>query len=118
MAVPEGHTAAVSVRFKQEVTREQILNAWETSRFLPQEWKLPSAPQPLLVYHEDEQRPQPSLDVETLGGMAIHMGRLREDPVMGWKFACLSHNTLRGAAGGAVLTAEFLTVTGHIEPRE
>lgn len=114
VAVPEGHTAAVSVRFAKAVSREDILSAWSGSSNLAQQWKLPSAPKDFLVYHEEQDRPQPALDVESDGGMAVHLGRLREDPVLDWKFACLSHNTLRGAAGGAVLTAEFLTVTGHI----
>lgn len=116
VAVPEGHTAAVSVRLNEQVSADEIMEAWSAYNPL-QGWNLPSAPEKLLTYHHDKQRPQPVLDAESEGGMAVHIGRLREDPVLDWKFVCLSHNTLRGAAGGAVLSAEFLTVTGHIEAR-
>lgn len=116
VAVQEGHTASVSVKFKSKPTREQILEAWSQNDYDPQRWKLPSAPEPFIRYHEEENRPQPQCDATIDEGMTIHVGRLREDPVMDWKFTCLSHNTLRGAAGGAVLMAEYIVALGLLEP--
>ncbi|NLN45336.1 MAG: aspartate-semialdehyde dehydrogenase [Clostridiaceae bacterium] len=114
IAVQEGHTAAVSVKFTQKPDREEILARWAAFEGLPQVRNLPSAPKPFLRYLEDPNRPQPALDANAGGGMAVSIGRLRPDPVMDWKFTCLSHNTLRGAAGGAVLTAELLVDQGYI----
>ena len=112
--VEDGHLAAVSVEFENPPTREEILSRWANFRTLPQELKLPSAPDPFLIYTEEDNRPQPALDAEAGNGMAITIGRLREDPLMDWRFVCLSHNTPRGAAGGSVLTAELLCAQGYI----
>ncbi|MDO5732992.1 MAG: aspartate-semialdehyde dehydrogenase [Eubacteriales bacterium] len=107
VAVQEGHTAAVSVKFKTKVSTAEIISAFE--RFNESiDTSLPHAPSKLLIYHEEENRPQPVLDGASEHGMAIHISRLREDPIFDIKFCCMSHNTLRGAAGGAVLTAEYL----------
>ena len=112
--VEDGHLAAVSAAFENPPTREEILSRWANFRTLPQELNLPSAPDPFLIYTEEDNRPQPRLDAEAGRGMAITIGRLREDPLMDWRFVCLSHNTLRGAAGGSVLTAELLCAQGYI----
>ncbi len=117
VAVQEGHTAAVSVRFARKPDRTEILERWAAYRGLPQQAKLPSAPDPFLIYMHDENRPQPKLDSMAGQGMAVTIGRLREDNVMDWKMACLSHNTIRGAAGGAVLTAELLAHQGYLTAR-
>lgn len=115
--VQEGHTAAVSVKFRRKPSREAILSAWRNFRTLPQELGLPSAPTPFLHYLEEDNRPQAKLDAGLGQGMAVAIGRLREDPIFDYKFACLSHNTLRGAAGGAVLTAELLYKQGYIRAK-
>lgn len=107
VAVAEGHTAAVWVEFEEKPTKEEILKAWREFRSPIDDLHLPHAPQPFLIYHEEENRPQAKIDA-TENGFAIHLGRLREDNVFSYKFTCLSHNTLRGAAGGALLTAELL----------
>ncbi len=109
--VSDGHMAAVSVKFRQKPTKEEILAAWRD--FPPLE--LPSAPKQFLRYFEEEDRPQTRLDRDLEGGMAVSIGRLREDVLYDWKFVCLSHNTLRGAAGGAVLAAELLAREGYFE---
>ncbi len=114
VAVQEGHTAAVTVKFRNKPTREQILDAWRNFQTLPQELDLPSAPESFLHYMEEENRPQPVLDANRDKGMAIWISRLREDNILDYRFTCLSHNTLRGAAGGAVETAELLVKTGDI----
>lgn len=110
----DGHMAAVSVNFKKKPTKEQILKAWADYKALPQEVNLPHAPAQFLTYMEEDNRPQTKLDRDIYGGMGITVGRLREDALFDYKFVCLSHNTLRGAAGGAVLTAELLTERGYI----
>ncbi|NLW19809.1 MAG: aspartate-semialdehyde dehydrogenase [Clostridiales bacterium] len=112
--VSDGHLATVSVSFRQKPQREDILARWANWRTLPQRLGLPSAPDPFLVYREEDNRPQPLLDRDAGQGMAVVLGRLREDPVMDWRFISLSHNTLRGAAGGSVLTAELLCKQGYI----
>ncbi len=114
VAVAEGHTAAVSVRFDRKPSKEEILQLWKEFQGIPQRAKLPSAPAQFLRYLEEDNRPQPLLDRDVEKGMAVSIGRLREDPIFDWKFACLSHNTLRGAAGGAVLTAELLVHLKYI----
>lgn len=114
VSVAEGHTAAVSVQFDRKPSREEILAAWASYEGIPQKANLPSAPKRFLAYLDEDARPQPALDRDRENGMAVTIGRLREDPVFDWKFACLSHNTLRGAAGGAVLTAELLAHQGYI----
>lgn len=114
VSVAEGHTAAVSVRFERKPSKEEILQRWKEFSGIPQQAKLPSAPAQFLRYLEEDNRPQPLLDRDVEMGMAVSIGRLREDPIFDWKFACLSHNTLRGAAGGAVLTAELLAHQKYI----
>ncbi len=115
VAVQEGHTAAVAVSFNKKPPRDEILSRWASFKGLPQMRGLPSAPVPFLRYLEDDNRPQPLLDAEAGNGMAVSIGRLREDPILDWRFCCLSHNTLRGAAGGAFLTAELLVDKGYIQ---
>ncbi|MGN0164863.1 MAG: aspartate-semialdehyde dehydrogenase [Lachnospiraceae bacterium] len=112
--VSDGHTAAVFVKFNKKPTKEQILKAWKEFKGLPQELKLPSAPEQFITYFEEDNRPQAALDRDTEKGMGVCAGRLREDSVYDWKFVGLSHNTKRGAAGGAVLIAELLTAQGKI----
>ena len=112
--VLNGHTAAVFVKFKKKVTKEELIEKLESFKGLPQELKLPSAPAQFIRYMEEDNRPQVSLDVDFENGMGISVGRLREDTVYDYKFVGLSHNTVRGAAGGAVLCAEALTAKGYI----
>ena len=109
-----GHTAAVFVKFRKPATKEQLLQKLADFKGLPQELGLPSAPKQFIQYLEDDNRPQVTLDVNYERGMGVSVGRLREDTVYDWKFVGLSHNTLRGAAGGAVLCAELLTAKGLI----
>ena len=106
--VTDGHTAAVFVRFENKPTKEEILEAWKNYQGKPQTLGLPSAPEQFITYFEQDNRPQARLDRDIYGGMGITAGRLREDTVYDYKFVGLSHNTLRGAAGGAVLIAELL----------
>ena len=110
-----GHMAAVFVKFNGEKPSiEQIKADWAAFAGRAQELELPSAPKQFLHYYEEENRPQTKLDRMTEGGMAVNIGRLRPDTQYDYKFACLSHNTLRGAAGGAVLLAELLCAEGYI----
>ncbi len=112
--VSDGHTAAVFVSFKKKPTKEQILEAWKNFKGLPQELELPSAPKQFIQYCEEDNRPQAKFDRDYENGMGVSMGRLREDTVYDYKFVGLSHNTIRGAAGGAVLIAELLAKQGYI----
>ncbi|MCI8787047.1 MAG: aspartate-semialdehyde dehydrogenase [Eubacterium sp.] len=112
--VLNGHTAAVFVKFKKKPSKQQLIAALETYRGVPQEKNLPSAPRQFIRYLEEENRPQVSLDVDYENGMGVTVGRLREDTVYDWKFVGLSHNTVRGAAGGAVLCAELLKAQGYL----
>ena len=112
--VLNGHTAAVFVKFRKKPTKEQLIEKMVSFKGLPQELKLPSAPKQFIQYLEEDNRPQVSLDVDFENGMGISVGRLREDTVYDYKFVGLSHNTVRGAAGGAVLCAELLTAQGYI----
>lgn len=112
--VTDGHTAAVFVRFREKPTREEILAAWRDFRGKPQILGLPSAPAQFITYFDEPDRPQVRLDRDLYGGMGISVGRLREDTIFDYKFVGLSHNTLRGAAGGAVLIAELLTREGYL----
>ncbi len=112
--VLNGHTAAVFVSFEKKPTKEEIIDRWVNFKGLPQELNLPSAPKQFIQYLEDDNRPQVALDVDFENGMGVSMGRLREDTVYDYKFIGLSHNTLRGAAGGAVLCAELLKAQGYI----
>lgn len=110
--VSNGHLAAVFVKFRSNPTKEQIIRAWDEYEGEPQKLKLPHAPEKFITYFDDNDRPQTRLDRDIYGGMGVTAGRLREDSVYDWKFVGLSHNTLRGAAGGAVLSAEYLAVKG------
>lgn len=112
--VLNGHTAAVFVKFRKNPTKEQLITALENFSGLPQELGLPSAPKQFIRYMEEDNRPQVSLDVDYENGMGVSVGRIREDSIYDWKFVGLSHNTVRGAAGGAVLCAELLKAQGYI----
>ncbi len=111
--VTDGHTAAVFVKFENKPTKEQILEAWKNYSGKPQQLGLPSAPEQFITYFEEDNRPQARLDRDLYGGMGVSAGRLREDTLYDYKFVGLSHNTLRGAAGGAVLIAELLYREGY-----
>ncbi|HHX11937.1 MAG TPA: aspartate-semialdehyde dehydrogenase [Clostridiales bacterium] len=115
--VSDGHTAAVFVNFENKPTKEQIIKAWTEFKGLPQELNLPSAPKQFIKYFEEDNRPQAKLDRDYEKGMGVTLGRLREDTVFDYKFVGLSHNTVRGAAGGAVLTAELLKAKGYIQKK-
>lgn len=112
--VLNGHTAAVFVKFRKKVTKEQLIQKLREFKGVPQELKLPSAPAQFIQYLEEDNRPQVTADVDFERGMGISVGRLRKDTVYDYKFIGLSHNTVRGAAGGAVLCAELLTARGYI----
>ena len=112
--VLNGHTAAVFVKFRKKVTKEQLIEKLRSFKGLPQEYAIPSAPEQFIQYLEDDDRPQVRLDVDYGKGMGISIGRLRPDTVYDWKFVGLSHNTLRGAAGGGVEAAEMLCKLGYI----
>ncbi len=112
--VLNGHTAAVFVKFKKKATKEQLIEKLIQFKGVPQELDLTSAPKQFIQYLEEDNRPQVSLDVDYENGMGVSVGRLREDTVYDWKFVGLSHNTVRGAAGGAVLCAELLKAQGYI----
>ncbi|MCI9136776.1 MAG: aspartate-semialdehyde dehydrogenase [Lachnospiraceae bacterium] len=112
--VLNGHTAAVFVKFKKNPTKEQLIEKLRSFKGAPQELELPSAPKHFIQYLEEDNRPQVTEDVNYENGMGITVGRLREDTVYDWKFVGLSHNTVRGAAGGAVLCAELLKAQGYI----
>ena len=113
--VSDGHTAAVFVRFKNKPSKEEILELWKNFKGVPQELNLPSAPKQFIHYFEENDRPQAKLDRNLENGMAVSTGRLREDTQYDYKFVCLSHNTLRGAAGGGVLLAELLAKKGYFD---
>lgn len=115
--VLNGHTAAAFVKFRKKPAKEQLIEKLEQYKGLPQKLDLPSAPKQFMRYMEEDNRPQVSLDVDFERGMGISIGRLREDTVYDYKFVGLSHNTVRGAAGGAVLCAELLTAQGYIEAK-
>ena len=115
--VLNGHTAAVFVKFRKKVTKEQLIEKLTSYRGLPQELELPSAPKQFIQYMEEDNRPQVKLDVDFEKGMGISIGRIREDHVYDWKFVGLSHNTVRGAAGGSVLCAETLKAQGYIRAK-
>ena len=112
--VLNGHTAAVFVKFRKKPTKEQLIEKLENFKGLPQELNLPSAPKQFIRYMTEDNRPQVTLDVNYENGMGINVGRLREDTIYDWKFVGLSHNTVRGAAGGAVLCAETLVAKKFI----
>ena len=113
--VSDGHTAAVFVDFERKPTKEQMIEAWTNFKGLPQELNLPMAPKQFLHYFTEDNMPQAKLNRNLENGMAVSIGRLREDTQYDYKFVCLSHNTLRGAAGGAVLMAELLCAEGYMD---
>lgn len=113
--VSNGHMAAVFVSFEKKPTEDEIKTMWREFAGEPQKLKLPHAPKQFLNYFEENDRPQTKLDRMLEGGMAVSIGRLRPDTQYDYKFVCLSHNTLRGAAGGAVLMAELLTAKGYLD---
>jgi aspartate-semialdehyde dehydrogenase len=115
VAVEDGHTESVSVRLKKKARPEEIIKAWKEFRSVPQELRLPSAPEQPVRYTAFADRPQPRFDVEAGNGMTTTVGRLRPCGVLDWKFTVLSHNTIRGAAGAALLNAELLKVRGYLE---
>lgn len=113
--VSDGHTAAVFVSFDKKPSKDDILKKWKDFKGAPQALELPSAPKQFIHYFEEDNRPQAKLDRNLEGGMAVSTGRLREDTQYDYKFVCLSHNTLRGAAGGGVLLAELLAAKGYFD---
>lgn len=115
VAASDGHMAAVFVSFDNKPTIDQIKAKWAAFSGEPQRLNLPSAPKQFLHYFEEDNRPQTKLDRDSENGMAVSIGRLREDSQYDYKFVCLSHNTIRGAAGGAVLMAELLASKGYLE---
>jgi aspartate-semialdehyde dehydrogenase len=115
--VTDGHLATVFVNFEKKPSKDEILERWLQFKGRPQELSLPSAPKQFITYFEEENRPQTKLDRDIERGMGVSTGRLREDSLYDYKFVGLSHNTLRGAAGGAVLIAELLKAEGYIQPK-
>ena len=115
--VLNGHTAAVFIRFNKKPTKEQLIEKIRSYSGVPQELLLPSAPKQFIQYLEDDNRPQVTLDVDYENGMGISIGRLREDTLFDFKFVGLSHNTVRGAAGGGILCAELLKAKGYIQAK-
>ncbi|MGM9648877.1 MAG: aspartate-semialdehyde dehydrogenase [Butyricicoccaceae bacterium] len=113
--VSDGHTAAAFVKFKNKPTKEEMIARWKAYKGRAQELNLPSAPKQFLNYFEEDNRPQAKLDRNLEGGMAVSIGRLRDDTIFDYRFVSLSHNTLRGAAGGAVEMAELLCAEGYID---
>lgn len=115
--VLNGHTAAVFVKFRKKATKEELIRKLLELKGEPQELALPSAPKQFIQYLEEDNRPQVKADVDYENGMGVSIGRLREDSIYDYKFVGLSHNTVRGAAGGAVLCAELLTSKGYIQAK-
>jgi aspartate-semialdehyde dehydrogenase len=115
--VTDGHLAAVFVAFRERPARERILELWASYAPRPQQLELPSAPRPFLQYIDEPARPQTRLDRDAGKGMAVTIGRLREDRLLDYRFVALSHNTVRGAAGGGVLTAELLCAEGYLRAK-
>ncbi len=114
VAVEDGHTESVAVRFKKKAKPEEIIAAWNDFRAEPQKLRLPSAPDQPVLYMTAPDRPQPRFDVDQGAGMTTSVGRLRKCNVLDWKFTVLSHNTIRGAAGAALLNAELLKAKGYL----
>ena len=114
--VTDGHTAVVNMKFKGAVpTEEEIKKIWAEFKSFPQEKDLPFAPKQPIIYRNEDNRPQPKKDRDADKGMAVTVGRLRKDPVFDWKFVAMSHNTVRGAAGGGILNAEILKAKGFFD---
>ncbi len=114
VAVEDGHTESISIRLTKKAKPEEIIESWKAYRAEPQELKLPSAPERPVVYLEANDRPQPRFDIDMGAGMTTVVGRLRPCSVLDWKFTVLSHNTIRGAAGAALLNAELLKAKGYL----
>jgi aspartate-semialdehyde dehydrogenase len=114
VAVDDGHTESVSVKLKKKASPDEIISAWREFRGAPQELALPSAPEKPVIYLDQRDRPQPRLDRDRGEGMTTTVGRLRQCPLLDWKFTLLSHNTIRGAAGAALLNAEILKAQGYL----
>jgi len=110
----DGHMAAVSIRFEKKPSIDVMIEKLNTFKGRPQELELPNAPKQFIKYMTDESRPQTRLDRDYENGMGVTVGRLRQDHIYDYKFVALAHNTLRGAAGGAVLIAELLAAEGYI----
>lgn len=117
VAATDGHMAAVFVSFARTPPVDEVRARWTAFEGRPQALGLPSAPKPFLTYFEEDARPQTRLDRDLGNGMGVAIGRLRSDPIFDYRFICLSHNTVRGAAGGAVLTAELLAADGYLQPK-
>jgi aspartate-semialdehyde dehydrogenase len=115
VAVEDGHTESVAVKLKKKASSQEMVKAWEQFRALPQELRLPSAPEQPVEYVAASDRPQPRFDVDRGAGMTACVGRLRPCGVLDWKFTVLSHNTIRGAAGAALLNAELLKAQGYLD---
>jgi aspartate-semialdehyde dehydrogenase len=114
VAVEDGHTESISLKLKKKAQPEELIAAWNEFRSLPQELRLPSAPEQPVLYLGTPDRPQPRLDADCGKGMTATVGRLRPCGVLDWKFTVLSHNTIRGAAGAALLNAELLKAQGYL----
>jgi aspartate-semialdehyde dehydrogenase len=114
VAVEDGHTESIFIRLKKKAKAQEIIAAWNNYRSEPQELKLPSAPERPVIYLEAPDRPQPRFDIDMGAGMTTAVGRIRPCGVLDWKFTVLSHNTIRGAAGAAVLNAELLKAKGYL----
>ena len=110
----ETHTVCVSIKLKKKATEEEIRKAWAEFSAEPQKLNLPSAPKKVIDYREEADRPQPRIDLNSGRGMTTTVGRLRPDPLFDWKYVVLSHNTIRGAAGAAVLNAELIYKKGYL----
>ncbi len=115
VAVSDGHLATVFVKFKNKPTKEEIIDKWNNFKSPIQNYNLPSSPEKFITYFDASDRPQPKLDRNLYNGMGISVGRLREDKIFDYKFVGLSHNTIRGAAGGAILLAELLACEGYFD---
>ena len=114
VAVEDGHTESVSVKLKEPARAEELIETWRNYRALPQELRLPNAPEQPVVYDCASDHPQPRFDLDRGAGMSVSVGRLRPCGVLDWKFTVLSHNTIRGAAGAALLNAELLKAQGYL----
>jgi aspartate-semialdehyde dehydrogenase len=115
--VSDGHMAATSVSFERKPSRGQIIDSWRNFQGNPKAANLPSSPKPFLTYFDEEDRPQTRLDRDAGNGMGVTLGRLREDNLFDYRFIALSHNTVRGAAGGAILMAELLAAEGYLQAK-
>jgi aspartate-semialdehyde dehydrogenase len=113
--VSDGHLAAIFITFEKKPSKDEVLERWQSFRGRPQELGLPSAPRQFLRYFEEADRPQTKLERDFENGMGITIGRLRKDTLYDYKFVSLSHNTVRGAAGGGILIAELLKAEGYIQ---